>query len=190
MTQKLLFLLSLCFLLGLQIQAQSKPTMLARSDITVNPKLPTVFLSVEKSRTETRSEVWIKLVNNTIWTIRFLGEQPGVSTKLLELSNGTKVMGLQDGSISYPQYQLEPTTTIGNVRKPSWGDLGNPSFLPSNSCTLFKVPSQYVRGGMLYLEYKYEWEIIGSAGQESYSPTHRVHLQKLEPMGEGQCDRK
>ena len=118
MIKRLFLLTSFCFLLGLQIQGQSRATMLTRSDITVDPKLPTVFLSVEESKTENRSEVWIKLVNNTIWTIRFLGEQAGESTKLLELSNGAKVIGLQDGSISHPQYQFEPNTTIGNARKP------------------------------------------------------------------------
>lgn len=187
---KSIFLLLFCLVLGLQIPAQSRSSVQTRSDIIVNPNLPTVFLSVVQVKSEDRSEVFLTLVNNTVWAIKFSGAKQGESTKLLELSNGVKVIALENGSVSYPQYQFEPTGNVSNVRKPSWGDLSNPNFLPSGSCTLFSVPSQYLSGGMLYLEYKYEWEIIGSAGQESYSPSHRVYLQKPEPLRESPCVRR
>lgn len=171
-----------CLTLGLQLPAQSRPPVQNRSDIIVNSDLPSVFLSVVQASTKDGSDVFLALVNNTIWTIKFSGVKQGESTKLLELSNGTKVIALPDGAISYPQYGFEQERNVVKVEKPKWGDASNPIFLPSNTCTLFKIPTQYLRDGMLYLDYKYEWEIIGSGGQESYSPTHRVYLQQNEPM--------
>lgn len=188
---KCIFLVLFCLVLGLQIPAQSRSSVQTRSDITVNSNLPTVFLSAVQVKSEDRSEVFLTLVNNTVWAIKFSGAKQGESTKLLELSNGAKVIALADESISYPQYGFEQGTNVIKVEKPKWGDVSNPIFLPSNTCTLFKIPTQYLHAGMLYLEYKYEWEIIGSAGQESYSPTHRVYLQQNQPMKmDRSCRRK
>jgi hypothetical protein len=192
---KTFLLICFCFLVNFQTYAQSaKPAMLTRTDIVIDPKSPTVYLSVEratgsKSKIEDSSEVWVKLVNNTVWTIKFLAEQSGEATQMLELSNGNRILALKHKSISVPQYGFESNASSDSSRKLMWGHLSNSNFLPSNTCTLFKVPAKYLRNGMLYLEYKYEWEIVGSAGQESYSPTHRVYLQKLEPMQEDSCKR-
>ncbi|MBK8150122.1 MAG: hypothetical protein IPK58_18465 [Acidobacteria bacterium] len=48
--------------------------------------------------------------------------------------------------------------------------------LRSAGSTYFLIPEPIAKSQELYIGFKYEWEIIGSAGFESYSPTHRVYF--------------
>jgi hypothetical protein len=57
-----------------------------------------------------------------------------------------------------------------------WGDVGTANWLPAGTSTIFQVPLKYFAENELFLDVKYEWELINALGYESNSPEHRVYL--------------
>jgi hypothetical protein len=104
------FLLS-CF--GTILFAQSKKdTKLTRKDIIINLNKPTIFLCVDKDKNKKikitdNDELWLRIYNNTVWTIKFNSQKMGIPTQKLKLSNGGIVGGLLNNSTTYPNYEFE-----------------------------------------------------------------------------------
>lgn len=182
MNNRLLYFvwLTLCVChLGIIASAQTG-VRLTREDVVIKDDKPSIYLCADtksgRSVPAAGADVWLKLFNNTVWTIRFNAQRAGAALTPLRLSNGRTVAALQDSSFSYPRYQLEPKSGGNGSSRPLWGGVGTSSWLPSGKYMTFKVPSKYFKDHILFLEYKYEWEFVGTVGQESYSPTHRVYL--------------
>ena len=183
-------LISFIVCCGLQLYAQS-PNDLVRNDIILNKNKPTVSLCVdyeiktdeENSKGRDSGFVWFRLHNNTVWALAFHSEQRGKSN-LHGLADGRKIMALENNAVSMPRYQLKDIELAGEENKPSkpkapivkWGGVSNINWVLSGNSTVFKVPRSYFSARRLLLvAYKYQWEMIGTIGYESYSPQHEVN---------------
>jgi hypothetical protein len=172
------FILLLGF--GSIIFAQKKIN-LTRSDVVIDSNKPSIYLCIDENKNKdtiatNSSNIWLRIYNNTIWTIKFNAQQIGASTQKLKLSNGSVVRGLSNKSTSYPNYEFESIKDNKTLDMPQWSDITTANWLLSNNYTVFRVPSKLFDNTLMFISYKYEWELIGSAGQESYSPTHRVYF--------------
>jgi hypothetical protein len=175
----LTFYIICCGKNGFSQTEQSK--RLTINDVTIARDKPTVYLCVDRELMKKKKEakddnLWVRVYNNTIWTIKFQAVRPGTPPQLFELPNGKFMTALTNNSIAFPEYQFELKKDAKEFDQPNWGDFGTIDFLPSNISAAFKVPIKYFKAGVLYLEYKYEWEFVGAIGHESHSPSHRVYL--------------
>ncbi len=165
---------------GNTLHSQSRnPQDLTRSNVVVNSTRATVYLCIDKSRWHEKRPgnlLWLRLYNNTIWTIRFKAEKEATLQKPLKLANGPRVPGLTDKSTAFPQYQLESKTTGQQLDYPGRSHFGTASWLPSKTSTLFAVPVDTLKDARFFLEYKYQWEFAGAIGDESNGPVHRVYF--------------
>jgi hypothetical protein len=130
----------------------------------------------ETESKDTAGILWLRIHNNTIWTIRFGAEKKGTFEKSLKLSNGKIIPGLTTESVAFPRYEIEAKKPRTESQIPKWGDFGTASWLPSNTSAVFSVPIKYINSGTLFLQYKYEWEFTGAIGDESHAPIHRVYF--------------
>ncbi len=166
------------------------PSSLTRKQVVVDEKKTSVYLCVNRSQTA-RSEgvLWFRVINNTIWTLRFRSSSGETNIKPLNLSNGKLVAGLTNESVFVPRYQIEDAQTNARRMGPGWGDTGTISFLPASTSARFSVPKSYLKDSALFLEYKYEWEFTGTVADESYAPVHRVYLVIADPndISSGAC---
>ncbi|HKO60051.1 MAG TPA: hypothetical protein VJV03_02735 [Pyrinomonadaceae bacterium] len=165
----------LCLLLlgGESFSQNKKAKNLTRDDIVIKRHQPTIYLCFEK-RPQNDSLIWLRITNNTIWTIRFRAEKSGTEQSPLKLSNGKIVAGLTKKSVAFPRYDFESSGK--NNPRALWSGFGTASWLPSTALTVFSVPASQFNLGRLYLEYKYEWEFTGAIADESHAPVHRVYL--------------
>jgi len=147
---------------------------LSRNDIVIRRNLPTVYLCLDRPVDGT-GVLWLRIANNTIWTIRFRAEKPGTKQRPLRLSTGNIIAGLTHRSTGFPRYVLEVTNEQSSQPQPG-SDFGTASWLPSNTSALFAVGDAHSQTGSLYLEYKYEWEFTGAIADESHGPVHRVYF--------------
>ena len=194
----LIFLTVLLTTLITSISGQTSSKDLARQDIVLNKNKPTIYLCIDtKVKTESKDLssdfIWLQLHNNTIWALSFHSEQGG-NSKLYKFPDGRTVPALEDKAVSTPQYEIENTKLVDDSdfmdsgknkterstdNEPiiKWGDTAATSWLLSGNSTTFKIPKNYFSEGRLILvEYKYQWEMIGTGGYESYSPNHRVAI--------------
>ena len=158
----------------------SEAKNLTRKDVVINPKKTSVYLCIDRNsepiNDKAKSEILLRLYNNTIWTLRFDADAGGNSKKLLKLNNGTTVAALTKDSTAYPLYEIEPRKPTKKFDKPVWGHVHTANFLPSNTSASFAVPKKYFSENDLYIRFFYEWELNGSGYGESYAPEHRVHF--------------
>jgi hypothetical protein len=168
---------SLSYLAGGVLSQTNDPKSLRREDIVIRRNRPTIYLCADHKTDKNGTDViWLRIYNNTIWTIRFGADRTGTSQKLLKLSSGSRVAGLTNESVAFPRYEFEPSETGAKKQGPEWGDVGTVSWLPSNTSASFSVPRGYFKLGTLFLKYKYEWEFTGAVADESYAPVHRVYF--------------
>ncbi len=169
----------ICFLENTYAQVNEAKN-LTRNDVVVNPKKTSVYICIDKNsepiNDKAKSEILLRLYNNTIWTIRFNADAGGTSKELLKLNNGTTVAALTNNSTAYPLYQIKQRKPAKKFDEPAWGHVHTASFLPSNKSASFAVPKKYFSGNDLYVRFFYEWELKGSGYGESYAPEHRVHF--------------
>ena len=126
--------------------------------------------------------VWLRLHNNTPWTIVFPTESlyVGASITAWHLWDGTGVLGLRDDIPVSARYQLEKTRSAAEAQTyepgPTRIDVWSDSWLPPGRSVLFAVPSEYINEGQyLYLRFNYEWEAVkGVVGD--HEPEHRVRF--------------
>jgi len=145
-----------------------------RDNVVIHEDKPTIYLCVDRERAS-KVDVWLRIVNNTIWTIKFNAHRTASPVRMLRLTNGSSVYGSITGSTSYPNYQLD--SDHGNSELGwMWGDVSTPTWVPTDSYSIFEVPLKKIEKRKLFIEYKYEWELIGPLGQESHGPEHRVYL--------------
>ncbi|MGH9928572.1 MAG: hypothetical protein ACREA9_04985 [Pyrinomonadaceae bacterium] len=156
---------------------------LTRENVVVTWNKPTVYicadLKLNKSKNNSTKDgniVWLRVYNNTIWTIRFGATTGATLQKALVLPNGSRVAGLTDDSVFFPRYEFESNSPNAEAERPAWGDFGTASWLPSNVSAVFSVPQKYFANGKLFLTYKYQWEFTGTIGDESHAPVHRVYF--------------
>jgi hypothetical protein len=164
---------------GGSVVSQTKRAVdLTRDDVVIEPNKPTIYLCVVRKKEEEGSAnlLWLRVHNNTVWTIRFPAEKMGTLQKPLKLSNGKIIAGLTNRSTAFPRYDFEPKRIGDEIGGPAWGDVGTANWLPANTYSLFAVPTKYFKIGTLSLAYKYEWEFTGSIGDESHAPVHRIYL--------------
>ena len=145
----------------------SRTSNLKRDQAVVRRDKPSVYICLDR---KTESEAWLRIHNNTVWTLQFQGG--GRSSKLLTLSNGKRVAALSSGSLAFPEYRFESKS--GGEVNYAWEDVHTVMFLPSGAYALFKVPANKFDSGLLFLQYVYEWELTGAVGSESNPPQHRV----------------
>jgi hypothetical protein len=159
-----------------QVFPQSKKARkLTRRDVVIQHDRPSIYLCAEKS-SQNDNAVWVRVANNTIWTIRFPADKQATQQRLLKLSNGKLIGGLTNQSVAFPRYEFESGAREARKGDPLWSDFGTASWLPSNTSALFSVPVSQFDWGTLYLEYKYEWEFTGAIADESHAPVHRVYF--------------
>jgi hypothetical protein len=191
----LLLLLSHAGFPQLALSQVSTRTPLTRKQVVIRSDKPSVYLCVDGGPRQGKAGedgdvLWLRIVNNTIWTIRFKATRGGTEVRPLKLSNGTIVSGLTKKSAVDPHYQVEDARSGHRREGPSLGDVGTVNFLPSDISALFSVPDRYLKEGALFVEYKYEWEFIGTVAEESNSPVHRIYLRvgDLSELSAYRCD--
>jgi hypothetical protein len=193
-----MFLLSLLLCPGLPqfaLSQVSSRTPLTRNKVVIRSDKASVYLCVDNGPGQTKAAkdgdvLWLRIVDNTIWTIRFKAIGGGSEARPLRLSNGAIVAGLTNKSVVVPFYEVDDAMTGQRREAPIWGDVGTLKFLPSDTSALFSVPVRHLKEGSLFVEFNYEWEFIGSVGNESNSPVHRVYLgiADLSKLSGDQCD--
>ena len=176
------------------LKQQTTPTSLTRKQVVVDQKKPSIYLCVNRGGSNGKAAhyqdvLWFRVFNNTIWTIRFPSSSGETNIKPLKLSQGKLVPGLTKLSVFVPHYQVEDAQTHSRRLGPGWGDTSTVSFLPAGTSARFSVPKSYLKDSALFLEYKYEWELTGTVGDESYAPVHRVYLPIVDPndISSGVC---
>ena len=165
---------------GATMQGLSQgPRNLVRSEILIDRSKPHVFLCEEKVEKLSEGKARIRFVNNSIWALQFPLEEVSEAGKtLVKLSNGSNVGALESGSLVSPIFRFE-TRTEQSLRHPrTWSSVTIPSYLRSGSFVRFEVPKQYFKNFDLYIEFVYEWELIGPLATESHGPKHRVYFGK------------
>jgi|GEM_PF-5277137 len=161
------------------------PKNLTRDDVLIDKGKPSVFLCIDKVlSSKENGSVWIRVVNNTVWTLRFATERSGESLQPLRLSSGIRVPGLVNKTVFFPRYRLDHSDGSSRLGDPQWSHTSTVSWLPSQSYSVFKVSRGLLRS-ILYLEFQYEWEIVSIVGPERVSPSTRVlfnpELENFEP---------
>jgi hypothetical protein len=155
-------LAAILFFAGLPVSCAAQPT----SDVRIDSTKPTVYLAFE--RLGENGRIWLRLHNNTQWTINLRTENPGAVLVPLTLINGQTVSAVADGSEVSPEYLIE------NVPDPGYGDYWcntTRSWVAPGQSAIFSFPGEHLKFlGRLSVSYKYEWE---SEGQE---PDHRVRF--------------
>lgn len=170
-----IFLPSLCELCVAQDRSGADYTV---NDVIVNQNQPTVFICADNKR-NTQNELltgnlWLRIENNTIWTIRFKAQSMGTKGQALQLPNGQRVVALTNQSESMPNYGLK--SIDGRTDMNLWGNSTLLNWLPSNTSAAFKIPVSQLKHNILTLDFKYQWEIVGIVGQESAYVHHTVYF--------------
>ena len=151
---------------------------LTRDDVVVNRDKPTVYICADadlmNKDKEIGGDVWLRINNNTIWTIRFEAERMGTKQQLFKLPNGQKIAALSKASIAFPRYEIESKKTGEGLSL--WGDVHTFNWLLSNNSAIFKVPGKYFKDNLLYIDIVYGWELVGTLARESNPPHHRVYF--------------
>lgn len=174
----LLLLSGLIFNLGIMskaIIAQSKSAKsLTKSDVILDPSRPSIFSCFENltSNPDQSSSIWIRITNNSIWTLQFPAHNGGTSHDVQKLSNGREVAMLAKGAIFYPGYGVVSDSGRRVIKLISI-HVGTSSFLPSNSSAIFSISRRELKNGRLYLDFNYEWE-LNTVYQAT--PTHRLYI--------------
>lgn len=140
---------------------------LTKSDVVLDISRPSIFSCFENAD---KHSVWIRITNNSVWTLQFPATSDGTPKVLRKLSNGRVVAMLSNGATFYPGYGQESNSV--QVIRPISIHVGTSSFLPSNSSAIFSIPGK-VKEGRLYLDFNYEWE-LNTVYQAT--PTHRLYV--------------
>jgi hypothetical protein len=119
----LTFYIICCGKNGFSQTEQSK--RLTINDVTIARDKPTVYLCVDRELMKKKKEakddnLWVRVYNNTIWTIKFQAVRPGTPPQLFELPNGKFMTALTNNSIAFPEYQFESKKDAKEFDKPNW----------------------------------------------------------------------
>jgi hypothetical protein len=186
MTKSILLLLLLLMLGGVGLSQENKPC-LAKSNVLLDKKKATVYISLERIGKE---EVVLRIHNNTPWAIIVTTDNFDESIQSrfrTRLCNGQSVLGLPDGFEVDAWYQIAqdppPSSYIGQPPKyeyipplmyPDVGGSDTP--LLSGRSFTFKVKREHlVSPRRVYLSFQYEWETEDHGGYPT-EPEHRVYF--------------
>lgn len=194
-----LVLLAFCLIVfgGSGFSQEKQAAQITRDDVVIRRNKATLYICADRKLRDSKRKseddfLWLRIYNNTIWTIRFGAERRGTFEKSLKLSNGKVIPGLTNKSVAFPRYEIEANKTGTEAQTPRRGDFGTANWLPSNMSALFSVPINSINNGMLSLQYKYEWEFTGAIGDESHAPIHRVYFDvaSISDIPEHGCEEK
>jgi hypothetical protein len=165
------------FVLTATVWCQTKQNQdLTRNDIVIERDRPTVYICADTNlmKKNKGDDLWLRINNNTRWTIRFKSDRVGTKPQLYKLPTGKGVAALSKDSVAFPQYEIESKRT--RQSDSLWGDVGTFSWLLSGNSTVFTVPKRYFKDNLLYIEFAYAWEFVETVGRESHAPQHRVYF--------------
>jgi hypothetical protein len=174
-----------------------------KADVVLLKGKPTVYITFERAgerkpvyAKESNRGIWLRLYNNTRWSISFCTESLYIGTKTtpLRLSDGRGVLGLRDGVEISPCYEVEAVrgyeserTRDGGlvIEKPiqvstppvgTRGDVSSISWLPSGRSAIFSIPGEHLAKHLaIYVVFNYEWE-TGVRDVGNGEPQHRVYF--------------
>lgn len=156
--------------------AQDQPSAgrLSRNDVVVDRAKPSIFLCRDRGKSDGSSmKPRFRLTNNLVWAVLLESQKAADKLEVFKLSNGTRVGAVAEGTVSYLSVLPESGDSDGAIDSPYRSSL---TWLRSAGSTYFPIPEPIAKSQELYIGFKYEWEIIGSAGFESDSPIHRVYF--------------
>jgi hypothetical protein len=124
--------------------------------------------------------LWLRIYNNTPWTIAIPTESLYVGTAISpwHLCDGVGVLGLRDGLEVNAYYHVD---TVGPERSlppavPNRIDVIPTSWLPPGRSVIFQVRHEYVSERYsIYLSFNYEWETRKGVVR-SGEPEHRTYF--------------
>ena len=160
-------------LLGiLLLIALASPSVAQQSSVVhVNASKPTIYLSFERLGQD--DTVWLRLHNNSVWTIRFRTESAYAGRDIM-LSDGRQVKGLVDGLALAPEYFVEHAIDRVTTNGKDWCT-ATKSWLPSGHSVVFSFPRRVLREWeQIYVRFGYEWESSGN------DPEHRVKFYGID----------
>jgi hypothetical protein len=182
----LLLLFGLILNLGIMPEAivaqREGAKSLTRSDVILDSSRPSIFSCFDEvtPNLDRSSSIWVRITNNSIWTLQFPAHERGSSHTVQKLSDGREVAMLLKGAIFHPGYGLISDSGRQVITQISI-HLGTVSFLPSNSYAIFSVQRRKSKKGRLYLDFNYEWE-LNTVYQAT--PTHRLYIELNEKRRE------
>ena len=170
-------LLSLMLLFSVTVFSQNKED--AESNVRVDPKKPTVYLSYV---CQDEKKILLRMNNNTVWHIGVGAEKSYFPTKKpIQLGNGNKGYAIPSDEEVPIHYYIEKDQ-LENIKKlqiPSkepyyWRNGGGR--IATGDSILSSVPIEHLRTGLrIYVEFSYEWEITKSPDSRK-EPEHRVYF--------------
>lgn len=139
------------------------------SEVRIDVNKPTVYLAFDHLGPD--DLVWLRLRNNSHWSISFRTENPGTTLMPLRLSDGRLVSGLADNLEVTPEYVIE---NIPNGDSRYWCT-SSESWLAPGLSAIFSLPRVALKPvGRIKINFTYEWE---GPGKE---PEHRVDFREFE----------
>jgi hypothetical protein len=145
----------------------------SRNSVLLDASHPSVFLQydhgAERQTTrpgEVRSEIWLRIHNNTRGAICIRTQNISIGDKVapLTLASGKHVLGIRDGVVIAPLYSVEQEHETSFDRLPlAWhGDVFAVSWVSSGGTVLMSLPKKdLVKGRRVVLPFSYEWEADG-----------------------------
>lgn len=150
-----------------------EPSQLIKKDVTVDRSKPIVYLCYDKPNKTVKNnkehEFDLRLVNNSIWTLRFFDNGSGSPVEIMTLPNGSRVPALVSSGKAFPRFMSK------SENKPKWPDYGTVSYLPSDSFVTFTVPRKYLQNTSVYVEFAYSWELTGPIASDG-NVSHRTYI--------------
>lgn len=176
MINKILLFVLVLILSPLVYPQQSEVVILntKKNDVRIDASKPSVYISFE--RYGEVDSLWLRLHNNSRWTISFHTNEPfyGLINKPLEWSYGRDKFGLLDGIQITPIYFIDSVLTEEKLSNHSCER--SQSFLASGRSVIFKQPRKNLKQfNRLYIGFNYEWE------DDGLEPEHRVSFDGIEP---------
>lgn len=155
-------------------QDQKSTVGLSRNDVIIDRAKPSIYLCRDRGKSDgSLMKPRFRLTNNLVWAVMVESQKAADKLEVFKLSNGTKVGAVAEGTVSYLSVLPISGDSDGAIDSPYRSSL---TWLRAAGSTYFLIPEPIAKSQELYIGFKYEWEIIGSAGFESYSPTHRVYF--------------
>lgn len=159
-------IIPIIFSLSATALSQNRRKVIRQKSVKINKTYPTVYLTFEKtgkalndSTGETEELVWLRLHNNTRWSI------------WIQASGGNEK--IEDAGLYYDVIDDE-----GTVKEYRRCHVCSRIQIGNKKSILFTVPLAYfAEAEALQLSFAYDWEKEGGSGGE---PTHYVYFHKQD----------
>jgi len=139
----------------------------------INPMDTRMAETGEPSKSKEKGEdVWLRLHNNSQWAITFATDSMYLGKRIspYRSSDGSSILGLNDGTEVSIQYQIEEED---GRRVPYGSDMSFASWLPPGRSVLFSVRRDHLsKNRSIFISFNYEWE-KGQVYSNNLPPVHR-----------------